>query len=116
MPATSASDLPPAPGTPVPAQDDAYAWLQAVEQGLSTSNTTQLALSHQLSAMQAQLKELLSSMRSTSLGVTPSPSNLINAPLLLTLDHSSAGVLPAAATTLLPAVATMTAPQNLVCD
>ena len=88
MPATLASEPPPALGTPIPAQDDAYTWLQAVEQGLSTSNTTQLALSQQLSSMQAQLEEHISSMRSASLGVTHSPSVLSNAPLLPTPDHS----------------------------
>ena len=104
MPATSASDLPPAPGTPVPAQDDAYAWLQAVEQGLSTSNTTQLALSQQLSTMQAQLKELILSIHSTSLGVTSHPSVLSNAPLLPTPDYPPTGVLPAATVILLSPV------------
>ena len=94
MPAISASDLSPAPGTPVPAQDDAYAQLQAIEQGLPTSNTTQLALSHQLSTMQAQLKELLSSMRSASQGVTPSLSVLSNTSLLLTPDHPLTGLSP----------------------
>ena len=107
MPATLASEPPPAPGTSVPAQDDAYAQLQAVELGLFTSNTTQLALSQQLSTMQAQLEELISSMHSASLGVTPSPSALSNAPLLPTLDHSPSGVLPVAAITLLPPVVTM---------
>ena len=53
---------------------------------------------------QAQLEELISSMCSASLGVTPSPSVLSNASLLLTPDHPPAGVLLAATITLLPPV------------
>ncbi|KAG6827348.1 hypothetical protein H0H92_012146 [Tricholoma furcatifolium] len=60
---TLASDLPPASGTLPTDQDNAYAWLHALEQGLTTSNLSQQALSQQISVVQAQLKELLAAVR-----------------------------------------------------
>ena len=63
--------------------------------------------------MQAQLKELISSMYSTSLGVTSSPYVLFNTPLLPTPDHLPTGVLSAVTVTLLPHIMTTIVSKTL---
>ncbi|KAG6807849.1 hypothetical protein H0H92_006217 [Tricholoma furcatifolium] len=68
--------LPPASGTLPTDQDDPYTWLHALEQGLTTSNLSQQALSQQISVVQAQLKELLAAVHPTPQAASHSPTTI----------------------------------------
>ncbi|KAG6825346.1 hypothetical protein H0H92_004014 [Tricholoma furcatifolium] len=83
-------------------QDNVYAQLHALEQGLTTSNLSQQALSQQISVVQAQLKELLAAVCPTpqvaSHGPTTAPDTSSNPPL----DPPGFEPLPVAIDTPLP--------------
>ncbi|KAG6808318.1 hypothetical protein H0H92_004526 [Tricholoma furcatifolium] len=83
---TPAPGLPPASGTLLTNQDDAYAWLHALEQGLITSNISQQALSQQISVVQAQLEELLAAVCPTPQAASHSPTTIPDTPSNLLLD------------------------------
>ncbi|KAG6822873.1 hypothetical protein H0H92_012222, partial [Tricholoma furcatifolium] len=96
---TPAPGLPPASGTLPTDQDDAYARLHALEQGLTTSNLSQQALSQQISVVQAQLEELLAAVRPTSQAVSHGPTTIPDTPSDPPLDPPGSESLPVATDT-----------------
>ncbi|KAG6825092.1 hypothetical protein H0H92_004729 [Tricholoma furcatifolium] len=91
---TPAPGLPPASGTLPTDQDGAYAWLHALEQGLTTSNLSQQALSQQISVVQAQLEELLAAVGPTHQAASHSPTTIPDTPSDLPLDLPGSEPLP----------------------
>ncbi|KAG6806140.1 hypothetical protein H0H92_012526 [Tricholoma furcatifolium] len=102
---TPAPGLPPASGTLPTDQDDAYARLHALEQGLTTSNLSQQALSQQISVVQAQLEELLAAVRPTPQAVSHGPTMIPDTPFDPPLDPPGSEPLPVATDTPLPSAA-----------
>ncbi|KAG6805474.1 hypothetical protein H0H92_015240 [Tricholoma furcatifolium] len=102
---TPAPGLPPASGTLPTDQDDAYARLHALEQGLTTSNLSQQALSQQISVVQAQLEELLAAVRPTPQAVSHGPTTIPDTPSDLPSDPPGSESLPVATDTPLPPAA-----------